>query len=87
MTVSHQEQLLEYWQAAVEKRKPEFVPCKVLLHKMVRGDFPFHSTFVEAGEYECESNQWGAVSVTATNGAKLGIKPSEFVVIELRENK
>lgn len=38
------------------------------------------------GEYYCFCNQYGAVSVTAQNGIKLGLKPGEFEVLEWTEN-
>ena len=80
------EKALNYYRSAVEKIKPEFVPSLVLLKARVTGDGPFVSTLAEAGEHACQSNQWGAVSVLATNGKMLGVKPREFEVVEWRSN-
>ena len=66
---------------------PPLVPKRVLIRETARGDFPFNATIVEPGEYDCESNQWGAVSVKATNGTMLGLRLNEFEPIAWRENK
>jgi hypothetical protein len=52
----------------------------------VRGDGPFSATFADAGEHDCDSNRWGAISVRATNGQMLGVKPAEFDVVAWRSN-
>ncbi len=62
--------------------RPQFVPSRVRLLHTVTGDPPFGHVRAEPGDYECESNQWGAVSVTATNGEPLGLRPAEFDVLE-----
>ncbi len=78
---------LEYYRAAVEDRAPAFVPNRIRLPRAVRGDFPVgHNTVAEVGEHDCDSNRWGAVSVRATNGQMLGIKPKEFEPIAWRPN-
>ena len=78
---------LDYYRAAVEQRAPKWVPARVRLDGPVRGDYPIgHTTLAEAGDHDCESNRWGAVSVRATNGQMLGVKPSEFEPIAWREN-
>lgn len=77
---------LAYYRAAVENRRPDFVPARIRLVKVICGDGPFRSTRVDAGEHACESNQWGAISVRASNGQMLGVRPAEFEVIEWREN-
>lgn len=70
---------IEYYRAGLEKRTPKWVPTRVLLVDMVRGDFPIGQAVVaEAGEHDCYCNRLGAVSVRATNGQMLGVKPSEF---------
>ena len=79
---------LEYYRAAAEDRAPKWVPSRVRLAVLVHGDFPIgHRTIAEAGDHDCDSNRWGAVSVRATNGLMLGIKPREFEPIAWRENK
>lgn len=78
---------LAYYRAATEKTAPPFVPARVRLPKAVTGDFPFTSTRAEAGEHDCESNQWGAVSVLATDGTMLGVRPAEFDVVGWRPNR
>lgn len=79
---------LEYLRAAREQRAPMWVPARVRLAGPVRGDYPiWHTTIAHAGEYKCESNRYGAVTVIAENGKRLGVKPSEFEVVSWRENK
>lgn len=78
---------LDYYRAGVEHRAPKWVPCRVLLEVPVRGDFPIgHTTFASAGEHDCESNRYGAISVQAMNGKRLGVKPAEFEPLEWRKN-
>lgn len=52
-------------------------PPKVLLRKVIRGDFIFASIVAEPGIYQPVSNQHGALSLELF-GDKLGIKPGEF---------
>ena len=78
---------VEYYRAGLEQRAPRVVPSRVRLLKRVRGDFPIgHTTIAEVGDHDCASNKWGALSVRASNGQMLGIKPSEFDPIAWREN-
>lgn len=84
----HQAKELDYLRAAREDRKPAWVPARVWLAGPVRGDYPIgHRTIAHEGEYECQSNRYGAVSVRAENGQWLGVKPAEFEVVAWRENK
>ena len=79
---------LEYYRAGLEKRAPLYVPSRVRLLKRVTGDVPIgHSTMAEAGEHDCYSNKWGAISVRASNGKLLGIRPTEFEPLAWRENE
>jgi len=85
--MTESEKAIEYYRAGVENRAPQFVPCRIRLKSQVRGDFPIgHRTIAEAGEHDCHSNRWGAVSVIATNGQRLGIRPTEFDPVAWREN-
>lgn len=78
---------LDYYQAAVEQRRPKYLPASVRLKQDVRGDFPFGQALVaRAGVRQCACNQWGAVSVAAENGQPLGIRPAEFEVVDWRAN-
>jgi len=79
---------VDYYRAGVEQRAPKWVPAKVRLTAQVRGDFPIgHGTVAEAGVHDCDSNKWGAISIIAGNGKRLGIKPAEFDVVEWRANE
>jgi hypothetical protein len=85
------EKALNYYRSAVEGRRPDFVPARVLLPEKVRSDVPILSQdgcgyYADAGEHDCHSNQYGAISVKAANGKMLGIKPGEFNVIAWRPN-
>ena len=78
---------LDYYRAGLEHRAPKWVPSRVRFPARVRGDYPFgHTTLAEAGDHDCESNRYGALSVIATDGTLLGIKPAEFEPLEWREN-
>lgn len=77
---------LNYYRAGLEQRRPDYVPARIRLPATVRGDFPFNGTVAEDGEYDCQCNQWGAVSVLANDGTLLGIKPKEFEVIAWQNN-
>ena len=58
---------------------------KIVLTETVCGDFPFHETQAPAGSYEAHCDRYGAVSVEATNGRLLGIKPHEYCCPELEQ--
>ena len=77
---------LSYFNACWLRERPEFVPCRIKLEADVHGDFPSDSTVAKAGEHDCDCNQWGAVSVRASNGKMLGIKPKEFSILKFRPN-
>lgn len=66
--------------------RPRFIPSRVRLATVVRGDFPFNGTMQRAGDHDCECNGYGAVSVRATNGKVLGLRPGEFEPLEWVEN-
>lgn len=86
------QQFVEYLLSALSQRGnhailPKYVPSKIRLNQRVRGDRPIgHGTFAEPGDYACQSNQWGAVSVVASDGKVLGIKPNECQILEFRKN-
>jgi hypothetical protein len=89
--LSDTEKALNYYRSAVERRRPDYVPARVRLRTCVRSDHPLrdaegHGYFAGPGECECESNEWGAISVRAENGKRLGVKPIEFEVTEWRAN-
>ena len=87
MVLSDCMKALDYYRAGLEQRAPKWVPCRVLLEGPVRGDYPIgHTTIAEAGEHVCTSNRYGAISVQATNGQMLGVKPAEFEPLEWRKN-
>jgi hypothetical protein len=88
MVLSDCMKALDYYRAGLEQRAAKWVPCRVLLEGPVRGDYPIgHTTLAEAGEHDCESNRYGAISVIATNGQRLGVKPAEFEPLEWRKNE
>ena len=61
---------------------PERIPIRIRIQRAIRGDFPFWLTVVPPGDYPCDCNRYGAVSVEATNGQMLGLRPDEFEVLE-----
>lgn len=78
------EKALLYYRCGVEGREPPFIPARVRLKQRVRGDLIFAHATVDAGEYDCESNRYGAVSVRADDGKMLGLRPTEFDVLAWR---
>ena len=88
--ITHLERLADYYRSAIIQQsrthKPPYVPCRIHLPYSVSADFPFTS-LVESGDYGCESNQYGAVSVIASDGRLLGVKLDEFEVLEWRANQ
>ena len=68
-------------------QRPTWVPSKVRLPKRVRGDFPYSQVEASPGDYECETNRNGAVSVKSSDGSLLGLRPHEFEVLEWRKNE
>lgn len=90
--MTDQDKALNYYRSALERKRPDYVPSRVRLPATVRSDMPaFYADDVglvaPAGDHDCRSNQWGAISVRAENGRLLGVKPAEFDVIAWRENK
>lgn len=77
---------LGYYRAGLLQERPEFVPRTVLLARGACGDGPFRSTRVSAGHYTVECNRWGTVSVLASNGQMLGLRPAEFEVTSWTRN-
>lgn len=65
---------------------PSRIPVRVRIHRRVSGDFPFHTVFAMPGDYPCECNRYGAVSVKAMNGEMLGLRPAEFEALEYGPN-
>lgn len=90
LVVDDAEKAIAYYRAgAAQSRthaKPPFVPSRVRLLRQVRGDGPFCATQLGPGEYDCDCNPYGAVSVRATNGQMLGLRLDEFEPIAWREN-
>ena len=90
-SMTQTEKALNYYRAAFEGVRPDFVPARILLRERVKSDLPFLSKdgrgfCAQAGEHYCHSNQYGALSVKAENGQMLGIKPLEFEVVAWRPN-
>lgn len=87
MTPEDKDKAIEYYRAGLEKREPAWVPSRIRLQVNVQGDFPIgHLTVAKAGDHDCYSNRNGAISVIASDGSRLGIKPAEFDPLEWRKN-
>lgn len=76
------EKALQYYKCGINGIPPPFLPKRVLVLSTVRGDGPWRTTVAKPDEYECHSNKFGAVSVKASDGTMLGLKPIEFEVTE-----
>jgi hypothetical protein len=65
---------------------PEKFNGKVKLTRRVRSDLPFlRDCIAEPGIYDAYVNPHGAVSVIASDGGLLGVKPDEFEWVEKPE--
>lgn len=85
--VERLEKAVAYYRIRNSERPP-FVPSRVRLNRRVRGDFPIgHQTCADAGDYDCECNQYGAVTIMAQNGRLLGLKFDEFEPLAWRDNQ
>ena len=79
---------VDYFSAHHFKRMPAWLPSRIKLDSDLSGDFPIgHDTKVEAGEHDCDSNAYGAMSVRASNGRMLGVMPNECQIIGWRLNE
>jgi hypothetical protein len=81
--------LAYYYTAAIQSKTealPKYVPCRVRVLRVVRGDGAFSSTHIDPGEYDCRCNRYGAVSVKALDGADLGLRLDEFEAISWKKN-
>lgn len=80
--MTDQEKSIAYYKAAATKSgaaaRPPFIPARVRIPQTVRGDGPFWNTQIRPGEYDCSCNQYGAVSVKASDGEMLGVRLNEF---------
>jgi hypothetical protein len=64
-------------------QRPEYVPCRIRLSRsMMAGGF----LELPPGEYDCESNKWGAIKVRLPDGTFKGIRPTECEVLQMRFN-
>lgn len=81
------EKTAAYYKAGMLKTAPEFVPSRVNVLREQFGDAPFRGAGVAAGEHDCKSNKWGAVSVLARDGKPLGLRLDEFEPLAWRKNE
>jgi|SRR6185503_15636035 len=67
--------------------KPDMVPARIRLPIRIAGDWPIgHDTQVGPGDFDCECNQYGAISVKAENGELLGVMLYECDILEWKPN-
>jgi hypothetical protein len=89
--MTDQEKAIAYYKSGATQARthqgPPYVPSRVRLVHRIRSDIPFlRDTYVDPGEYPCECNKWGAVSVRANDDSMLGLRLDEFEPVEWREN-
>ena len=93
MHPTFEKMLINYLLAAVRQRterpenrsKPDWVPSRIRLLTTVRS-FDRKAT-VEPGEYDCETNVWGAIVVIDATGQRLGVHLHECDILGLRPNR
>ena len=75
------EKALNYYRAAEEDTRPEYVPTRILLPDLVHGDGPFWRTAAEAGEHllytRSEADALGRVARGEAVGAFL-VRPTRL---------
>jgi hypothetical protein len=88
--MNNQEKELLYYKIGASQSRtgkmPPFIPSRVRTQKWNRGDFIFADIEAPPGDYACNCNKFGAVSVKASNGKMLGLRLDEFEVLEWKEN-
>jgi len=71
----------DYWKLIHQCRTkpiiPQFIPAKIRTGDKVHGDGPFCHIRAEPGIHDVQCNAYGAMSVRATDGSMLGVKPEE----------
>lgn len=78
---------IEYYRAALMKKRPKWVPSRIRLVKQVSSSIPgINQVGFEPGDYESTSNQFGAVGVKMQNGKSLGVRQDEFIPVAWVEN-
>lgn len=79
--IEHLEHERDYWKLMFIHRGkpyiPKWIPAYIRTGDKVHGDGPWASTRAEPGVRPVECNRFGAMSVKATNGRMLGVKPGE----------
>ena len=89
--VGELEAAVEYYRTAIVQtrtaQKPRHVPTRVRVLKTVQSEIPIRRSRVMPGDYDCECNPYGAVSVRGSDGQQLGLKLDEFVPLAWRENE
>lgn len=83
--MSDTEMALDYYRACFCGERPNYVPARIVLPCVVRGDFP-SDLCAFPGEHEAVCNPLGAVAVKV-GGKLLGVKPREFIPITWRRNE
>ena len=84
--VSFLKQFIVFLQSCLSQRhggkaiRPGYVPGSVRVLREIRAEIPGRNNFVSPGVYDCEHNQWGAISVVSSDGTMLGVRPDECVV-------
>jgi hypothetical protein len=84
-------QVIAFLQSCLTQRgngravRPNFVPSRVRVTRIVASDIPGGPIAFPA-DYDCDANQWGAISVQANNGSPLGVKPDECIILAMKPN-
>lgn len=84
-----EEQMADWRTCWFSRVKPDWVPSRVRLLQDVHSDpSRFHSaSCAVAGDYDCRSNVFGAISVIADDGKPLGVRPFECEVLAFQVNR
>jgi hypothetical protein len=84
---THEQKLISYLLAVIsqssnvreQRRKPDWVPCRICISAEL-------APYLTPGEYECQTNVWGAMFVPMMMNQQLGVYVHECEILELRAN-
>lgn len=66
-------------QISSQRKQPDFVPCRIRTG-------PEMAAYLSCGEHDCETNVWGAIKLTLSDGKTLGVYIHECEILDLRRN-
>jgi len=94
---THEQKLISYLLTVIRQRSnerakdsqqhvvPDWVPSRIQLKRMI-SSFDGTTTF-EPGEYDCQTNVFGAIVLIDSEGRRLGVMHHECEILAMRPNR